>query len=242
LLDFFDEITIEKTTDKKITRLSGNEDILESDDLMIKAALLLQKTTNSNFGAKISINKKIPTGGGLGGGSSNAATVLTALNDLWETKLTNAELQKLGVKLGADVPIFILGKHAFASGIGEKLTPVDLPEYYYLVLCPDCHTSTAKIFSHSLLTTSLKQGKIPTFLQATNLSNDCLKAATKVNPEINDSLDYLNSTIGRIGVAKLTGTGSCVFAIFKNKVDCEVAFKNLTCKKTNAFIAKSLKV
>lgn len=253
LIDLYDEISIEKTTDGIIKRISGNESIDECSDLLIKAAKLLQQKTNSKFGANISIKKRIPTGGGLGGGSSNAATVLTALNTLWNTKLSNQKLQTIGVKLGADVPIFIFGKHAFANGIGEKLTPVEIPQKYYLVLCPNCHTSTAKVFSHFALTKSVKQGKIPTFLQAISLdssldnglngfSNDCLNPAIALSPKIKKTLDYLNSTDNRLSVAKLSGTGSCVFAVFKDKKSCEIALQNLSCKKTNAFIVKSLKV
>jgi 4-diphosphocytidyl-2-C-methyl-D-erythritol kinase len=243
LLDFYDEITIEKTTTGVISRISGNEDIAECDDLLIKAAVLLQTTTQTTFGANISIVKKIPQGGGLGGGSSNAATVLLTLNEIWQTGLSNQQLQQLGAKLGADVPIFVYGNHAFATGIGEKLTPVPIPQKYYLVVCPQCHSSTQQIFSHFALTTSLKQGKIPTFLQAIHLGNDCLDAAVNVHPEIGKSLDYLNSTKGRLSKAKLSGTGSCVFAIYQDKKSCQIALNNLhllDCKKGNAFIAKSI--
>lgn len=240
LLDLYDEITITINTTGEINRVFGNEDINFNDDLMIKAAKLLQKITGSQFGADIGIKKIIPAGGGLGGGSSNAATVLTALNSLWQTNLSNAQLQVMGKQLGADVPIFIYGTHAFATGIGENFTAIDIPKKYYLILQPDCHTSTKKIFSHFALTKSSKQCKIPTFLQAMNLSNDCLDAATIVHPEIQLALDYLNTTSGRLSSAKLSGTGSCVFAIYKDKQSCQIALHNLTCKNTNAFITQSL--
>lgn len=242
LLDFYDEITIDKTTDGKISRIAGNENIPQNEDLMIRAAKILQEKTKVGFGVNISINKKIPTGGGLGGGSSNAATVLLALNKIWQTNLSNQELQKLGLKLGADVPVFVSQKTSFATGIGEKLTPINLPQHYYLILCPSVHTSTKKIFSHFALTRSLKQGKIPSFLQAIDLKNDCINAVLQndISGLIKKSLNYLNSTKNIIGSAKLSGTGSCVFAIFDNFIDVEIALNNHSCKDTNAFIAKSI--
>lgn len=240
LLDLCDELTITKTTDGTISRTHGNEDIPECVDLSIKAAYLLQKTTQTSYGARIGINKNIPVGGGLGGGSSNAATVLMALNTLWQTQLNTTELQKIGVQLGADVPIFLTKTHAFATGIGEKITPMKVEQKYYLILSPNDRCSTAKIFSHIALTSTPKQGKIPNFLQAISFSNDCLEAAIDESPIIKELMDFLNLTKGKISPAKLSGTGSCVFAIYENKKLAEIALKNLSCKKTNTFITKSI--
>ena len=154
LLDFYDEIDFSLRDDGKINRISGNEDILISNDLMIKSAKKLKQYRQTNCGVDIKIIKKIPAGGGLGGGSSNAATTLIALNKLWNLGLTNTELISIGKDIGADVPVFIEGRSAWAEGIGEILTPLNLPEYFYLVVSINKQISTREIFSHKALTMS----------------------------------------------------------------------------------------
>ena len=239
LLDFYDEIDFSLRNDGKINRTSGNEDILISDDLMIKSAKKLKQYRRTNFGVDIKIIKKIPTGGGLGGGSSNAATTLVALNKLWNLKLTNTELISIGKDIGADVPIFIEGRSSWAEGIGEILTPLNLPEYFYLVVSINKQISTREIFSHKALTMSPLQRKITDFSLVSNPHNDCLDAAIDLESEIKDALMYLNSTRKHVDEARMTGSGSCVFVAFENESDALIANKELPSKWVG-FVAKAI--
>jgi 4-diphosphocytidyl-2-C-methyl-D-erythritol kinase len=239
LLDFYDEIDFSLRNDGKINRTSGNEDILISDDLMIKSAKKLKKYSATNFGVDIKIIKRIPTGGGLGGGSSNAATTLVTLNKLWNLKLTNTELISIGKDIGADVPIFIEGRSSWAEGIGEILTPLNLPEYYYLVVSINKQISTREIFSHKALTMSPLQRKITDFSLVSNPHNDCLDAAIDLESEIKDALMYLNSTRKHVDEARMTGSGSCVFVAFENESDALIANKELPSKWVG-FVAKAI--
>jgi len=152
LLDYYDELSFNLRQDGVIVRTSGNEGVPQNQDLIIKAANELRHATGTNLGANISVVKNIPAGGGLGGGSSNAATTLIALNQLWGTGYSKQQLSTIGLSLGADVPIFIAGHSAWAEGVGEHLTPVEIPQPWYLVITPDCQVSTAEIFSNSQLT------------------------------------------------------------------------------------------
>ena len=239
LLDFYDEIDFSLRNDGKINRTSGNEDILINDDLIIKSAKKLKQYRQTNFGVDIKIIKKIPTGGGLGGGSSNAATTLIALNKLWNLKLTNTELISIGKDIGADVPIFIEGRSSWAEGIGEILTPLNLPEYYYLVVSINKQISTREIFSHKALTMSPLQRKITDFSLVSNPHNDCLDAAIDLESEIKDALMYLNSTRKHVDEARMTGSGSCVFVAFENESDALIANKELPSKWVG-FVAKAI--
>ena len=239
LLDFYDEIDFSLRDDGKINRISGNEDILISDDLMIKSAKKLKQYRRTNFGVDIKILKKIPKGGGLGGGSSNAATTLIALNKLWNLKLTNAELISIGKDIGADVPVFIEGRSSWAEGIGEILTPLNLPEYFYLVVSINKQISTREIFSHKALTMSPLQRKITDFSLVSNPHNDCLDAAIDLNSEIKDALMHLNSTRKHVDEARMTGSGSCVFVAFENESDALIAKEELPSKWVG-FVAKAI--
>ena len=239
LLDFYDEIDFSLRNDGKINRTSGNEDILINDDLIIKSAKKLKQYRQTNFGVDIKIIKKIPTGGGLGGGSSNAATTLIALNKLWNLKLTNTELISIGKDIGADVPIFIEGRSSWAEGIGDILTPLNLPEYYYLVVSINNQISTSEIFSHKALTMSPLQRKITDFSLVSNPHNDCLDAAIDLESEIKDALMYLNSTRKHVDEARMTGSGSCVFVAFENESDALIANKELPSKWVG-FVAKAI--
>ena len=239
LLDFYDVIDFSLRNDGKINRTSGNEDILINDDLIIKSAKKLKQYRQTNFGVDIKIIKKIPTGGGLGGGSSNAATTLIALNKLWNLKLTNTELISIGKDIGADVPIFIEGRSSWAEGIGEILTPLNLPEYYYLVVSINKQISTREIFSHKALTMSPLQRKITDFSLVSNPHNDCLDAAIDLESEIKDALMYLNSTKKHVDEARMTGSGSCVFVAFENESDALIANKELPSKWVG-FVAKAI--
>ena len=239
LLDFYDEIDFSLRDDGKINRISGNEDILISNDLMIKSAKKLKQYRRTNCGVDIKILKKIPTGGGLGGGSSNAATTLIALNKLWGLKLTNTELISIGKDIGADVPVFIEGRSSWAEGIGEILTPLNLPEYFYLVVSINKQISTREIFSHKALTMSPLQRKITDFSLVSNPHNDCLDAAIDLNSEIKDALMHLNSTRKHVDEARMTGSGSCVFVAFENESDALIAKDELPSKWVG-FVAKAI--
>ena len=239
LLDFYDELTLATTDDGTIKRLSGNEQVSPEQDLIVRAAKLLQKTTQTSLGVNISILKRIPAGGGLGGGSSDAATTLVALNQLWKTKLSQSELMQLGLSLGADVPIFINAKSAWAEGVGEILSPIKTPNHVFLVVFVNQHTSTQEIFSHKALTMSPMIGKISDFSELTNTHNDCLQAAIAQTDGIRFALKQLDLCSNLIGQARMSGTGSCVFAEFANEKDALVALKKMP-KKWMSFTAKAI--
>ncbi|WP_429945890.1 4-(cytidine 5'-diphospho)-2-C-methyl-D-erythritol kinase [Bibersteinia trehalosi] len=219
-LDFGDEIEIEITTQSEIKLLNAVEGVATEENLIYRAAKLLQKQTACSQGAKISVNKKLPMGAGLGGGSSNAATVLVALNHLWQTQLSLEQLAELGLSLGADVPIFVHGFAAFAEGVGEKLTPCKIPEKWYLVLKPDVAISTAAIFSHPDLPRNTPKRTLTVLLQSPWL-NDCEKIVKDLYPEVDECLSWLI----KYAPARLTGTGACVFAEFDCKDDALAAFQ-----------------
>nr|WP_090715331.1 4-(cytidine 5'-diphospho)-2-C-methyl-D-erythritol kinase [Bathymodiolus thermophilus thioautotrophic gill symbiont] len=239
LLDYYDELTISIRQDGIIARTNGNEDIPEQQDLIIKAAQALQKATGTTNGADISVVKNIPTGGGLGGGSSNAATTLIALNTLWGTKLSKQQLAEIGLALGADVPIFIAGHSAWAEGVGDILTPMNLPKHYFLVVSINKQLSTKEIFSHKALTISPTIGKIHPFSELINPHNDCLEVATELEGEILEALVHLKLSKNHLYQPRMTGTGSCAFVEFKHEKDALVALNNLP-SKWSGFVALAL--
>ncbi len=239
LLDFYDEINFNLRDDGKINRTSGNEDIPLANDLMIKSAKKLQQFSRTNFGVDIAIIKKIPMGGGLGGGSSNAATTLIALNHLWGLDLTKKQLAAIGKDIGADVPVFIEGQSSWAEGIGEILYPVNLLKYFYLVVSINKHISTQEIFSHKALTMTPVQRKMSDFSLVSNPHNDCLNAAIDLESEIIEALRHLDSTQNHIDIARMTGSGSCVFVAFENENDALIAKKELP-SKWFGFVAQSI--
>lgn len=182
-------------------------------DLTVRAARLLQRETGCTQGVTISVDKRLPMGGGLGGGSSDAATTLVALNHLWGLGLDSQRLQTLGLALGADVPVFVKGVAAWAEGVGEVLTPMALPEPWFVVLAPDCHVATGKVFSAQNLTRSRDPIKIADF-PAVWQANDCLDVVSDLYPPVKAALHDL----GRFSaLPKLTGTGACVFAAFDDE-------------------------
>jgi len=227
-INLFDEIEIEKTLDGFIKRISGNESIPESSDIMIKAAHLLKNLASEEMGCRIKIRKQIPMGGGLGGGSSNAATILIALNHLWNLNLSKDQMKSIAIELGADVPIFIEGRNSLATGVGENLFPVELDDdFYFVVLNIKKNVSTQEIFNHEALTFTTATEKIPDLLKKTSRRNDCLHAAIETEPEIARALAYLNSQNSIFEEAQMTGTGSSVFARFDNKKGALDAVKDL---------------
>ncbi|MFV0276767.1 MAG: 4-(cytidine 5'-diphospho)-2-C-methyl-D-erythritol kinase, partial [Parahaliea sp.] len=179
-----------------------------------RAARRLQRQTQQaeRCGVDIHIDKRIPTGGGLGGGSSNAATTLLALNHLWQLGLDSAELQAIGLSLGADVPVFVGGHSAWAEGIGERLTAVDLPPQWFLVIHPGCHVTTGDIFSDRELTRNSPAITMAAFFQGGS-RNDCRPVVAKRYPEVAKALNWL----AKFGDSRLTGTGACVFAGFDSE-------------------------
>lgn len=207
LLDWGDTLDFELREDGAVRRLNDVPGIPESADLVIRAAHLLQAETGCNSGADITLHKVLPSGGGLGGGSSDAATTLIALNRLWNTGLKRNELAALGLRLGADVPFFIGGTDAFVEGIGEVLTPVELPPAYYVVVAPGVQVPTLEIFRSPDLTRNTEPIRIADFaFRATR--NDLQPVACRLHPEIAAAVEWLE----RFAPARMTGSGACVFA------------------------------
>lgn len=238
LLDFGDELTITCTNTSEITIEPHIDGLPTHENLIYKAAKLLQNQQNSQslLGAHIHLTKKLPMGGGIGGGSSNAATTLLALNTLWQTRLTIGELAELGRQLGADVPVFVRGHSAWAEGVGEQISPISLPKKWFLVLTPDCHVSTAQIFSHKELTRGTSAITVAAFLERGG-KNDCQTLVEKLFPQVRDAVDWLS----HYAYAQLTGTGACIFASFDSKSD---AFDVFSKKPNNlhGFIAQGINV
>lgn len=208
LLDIGDELDFVKTDDGRITLTCQDETLGNPEDnLVMQAARLLQRHTQSHWGAEITLYKRLPAGAGLGGGSSDAATTLLGLNHLWQTGISPTELASLGLTLGADVPVFVHGHSAWAEGVGEKLTPATLPESYFVLLSPACHVNTGEIFSHQQLTRDSSPIKMAAFL-AGQSRNDCEILVRRLYPEVDAAIHWLS----QFGPARLTGTGSSLFA------------------------------
>jgi 4-diphosphocytidyl-2-C-methyl-D-erythritol kinase len=209
-VDLCDDIHIGVRTDGRIRRVRGAAGVPDEADLCVRAARALQAVSGSPLGADIDVVKRIPMGAGLGGGSSDAATCLVALNRLWGLGLPTDTLASLGLKLGADVPVFVHGRTAWAEGVGEKLTPLYPPdspdELNYLIIKPNVSVSTAEVFQDPELTRNTPRITIHGFL-ASGGKNDCVSVVRRRHPEVARALDWLS----RFGTARLTGTGACVF-------------------------------
>ena len=239
LLDYGDEIIFSLRNDGEINRIYGNETISPEKDLILRSANTLKKYSKTLSGVDIGVIKKIPTGGGLGGGSSNAATVLIALNDLWNLNLPKRELLDISQTLGADVPVFVNGHSAWAEGKGDILTSINLPRFFYLVVSINKHISTQEIFTNKALTMSPVQRKISDFSLVSNPHNDCLDAAIELEGEIQQALNHLDSTENHLGVARMTGSGCCVFIAFENKEDAVLANEKLP-SQWSGFVAQAI--
>jgi 4-diphosphocytidyl-2-C-methyl-D-erythritol kinase len=215
LLDHGDLLHFSVREDGAIHRTTEVAGVPEASDLIVRAAQLLKAATGSRLGADIAIDKCLPMGGGLGGGSSDAATTLIALNHLWNTGLSRAKLMSLGVQLGADVPFFIFGRNAFAEGIGEALAPVVTPECWYVVIEPGVSVPTPAIFSDPDLTRDTKPVRITDFPQAPFGfgKNDLQVVATKLFPPVAEAIEWLR----QYGDARMTGSGACVFCAFSQE-------------------------
>jgi 4-diphosphocytidyl-2-C-methyl-D-erythritol kinase len=211
-LEYGDELEFEVRDDGQILRSEGPAGVPAESDLAVRAARLLQERSGTRLGAGIKLRKRLPLQAGLGGGSSDAATTLLALDRLWGTGLGRQHLAALGLELGADVPVFIGGEAAWAEGIGELLTPVDLPEPWYVVLQPDCRVATREIFQAPELTRNSAPIKIARF-RSGECRNDFEPVVRSRYPQVSEALDWL----GDHAQAHLTGSGACVFAAFADE-------------------------
>lgn len=234
LIDLADELTFGLREDGEIQRLDGPPSVPAEMDLAVRAARQLQAAANSRRGVDILIRKRIPIQGGLGGGSSDAATTLVALNELWGVHLPVGKLAGIGRELGADVALFIHGHSAWGEGVGERLTPMELPLRHYAVVFPGIGVSTAEVFQASELTRNSPSLTIRGFLQAGG-RNDCASVVTGRYPEVAAALAWL----ARRGDARLTGTGSCVFAGFAERAEAAAALLDLP-GGWSGFVAKGL--
>lgn len=231
-IDRCDWITLRRRSDGQVRLLTPLPGVPAEQDLTIKAAQLLRQTADVRYGVDIEIEKNLPMGGGLGGGSSDAATSLLGLNVLWQAGLSLPDLMALGLRLGADVPVFVNGRSAWAEGVGEVLTPLEPLEPWYVVVVPRCHVATAQIFSAPGLTRNHKPIKIADFL-AGQQENHCLPVVSELYPEVEAAL----SSLGRFASARLTGTGACVFAAFSDEVDARAA-AGVLASEWSVFVAR----
>ncbi|PKG99175.1 4-(cytidine 5'-diphospho)-2-C-methyl-D-erythritol kinase [Paraglaciecola sp. MB-3u-78] len=243
ILDYGDELAFDINSSDKITLGDPIAGVADVDNLIIKAALLLKETAlkqstpdilSQGLGCHIHLRKCLPMGGGIGGGSSNAATTLLVLNKLWDCHLSDTKLATLGLTLGADVPIFIQGKTAFAEGVGEKLEPVSLPAKTYLVLFPDSHVSTAEIFSLPNLPRNTAKINFSDYSFA-NTHNDCQELVCERDPNVAKALHWLLE----YAPSRMTGTGSCVFAMFDHRQEA-LNVQALLPKGSTSFVANGV--
>jgi 4-diphosphocytidyl-2-C-methyl-D-erythritol kinase len=242
LLDFYDTLHIKVTKTAEIKRTNNISGVPANQCLCALAASALQQYTGCQLGVEYKIDKRIPMGGGLGGGSSDAATMLLALNQLWQLNLSRSELMQIGLKLGADVPVFIFGQNAWAEGVGEQLSAIDLEPSHYVVLTPQVHVSTAQVFANSALTRDTKPLKIADFSRGLNLGsnsslfkNDLEAVVCEEYPAVASTLEWLKP----YGEAKMSGSGASVFVAVNSKQKAE----ELLAKKpenTTGFVAKGL--
>lgn len=233
-LDHGDNIDIKVTNNEDINLLTPINGVANDDNLIVKAAKALQREANVQQGAQIKIDKRLPMGGGLGGGSSDAATVLVALNYMWQAQLSLQELANIGLTLGADVPVFVHGFAAFAKGVGEQLTPLTPETYYYLVSKPNVSISTQAVFTSPDLTRNTPPLKLDQ-LDIKNCHNDCQKLVIKQYPEVANLLAWLVE----YAPSQMTGTGACIFSRFETKEQAERIQKMLP-EQISSFVAKGV--
>ena len=235
LIDLCDWMEFTQTEDQAI-HIEGLDSVDQEQNLIYKALQMLKPFAQADqLGLNIRIEKNIPMGAGLGGGSSNAATTLIIANKIWQCGLTIDQLADLGVKLGADVPIFVHGKNAWAEGIGEHLTFIDLDQKQYIVLKPDCFISTQLLFSQKSLTRDTKTSKFCAYQETpSDFGNNFEPLARSLYPEVNEAMQYLD----QFGVAKLTGTGACVFVEVTEDMNLDEILANSPCK---SYLVNSLK-
>lgn len=242
-IDLSDTLHFTPRGDGEVRRVNALDGVPPEQDLCVRAARLLQHETGCKQGVDIELEKRIPMGGGLGGGSSDAATTLLALNRLWELGLSRERLMQLGLSLGADVPVFVYGENAFAEGVGEQLQSYPLAEAWYVVLCPPVHVPTAQIFTHPELTRdtismtmrALPKGQDFRAGRQPGLNNDLQAVACKLYPEVAEHLTWL----ARFAPALMTGSGACVFAEFATEAEANAVLQQLPARM-RGFVARGL--
>ena len=226
LIDLSDWLEFTQTDDLQIS-IDGLNSVDLEHNLIYKATQILKPYAQKITGLSIRVEKNIPMGAGLGGGSSDAATTLIVVNQLWQCGLSIEQLAKLGVKLGADVPIFVYGRNAWAEGIGEQLTFIDLEQKKYIVLKPDCFISTQLLFSQKTLTRNTKTSTFCAYqLTPFNFGNNFEPLTRSLYPEVNEAMQYLD----QFGIAKLTGTGACVFTEVTSDMNIDDVLAHSPCK------------
>lgn len=218
-IDYGDTLRITLREDGRIERLNPLPGVPAESDLIVRAARLLQTATGCRLGAELDLEKRLPMGGGLGGGSSDAATTLIALDHLWGCGLSRPELMKLGLQLGADVPVFVFGENAWAEGVGEELAPIALPPAWYVVLVPPAHVATAEIFQAPELTRNTPPITIAAFSRG-QVRNDLEPVVTARYPAVAEHLKWL----GQHAPARMTGSGACVFTAFETEQAARAVF------------------
>ena len=234
LIDLQDWLEFRPKNDDTSISIEGINTVDLEQNLIYKAIQILKPYAQKETGLSISVEKNIPMGAGLGGGSSNAATTLIVVNQLWQCGLSLEQLAELGVKLGADVPIFVHGRNAWAEGIGEHLTFIDLDQKQYIVLKPDCFISTQLLFSQKTLTRNTKTSTFCAYqLKPFNFGNNFEPLARSLYPEVNEAMQYLD----QFGIAKLTGTGACVFTEVTSDMNIDEILAHSPCK---AYLVNSL--
>ena len=234
LLDYGDQLNFSVTKQPDIHLSSTIKGVATEDNLVYKAAVALKQATQCPWGCEIQLDKKLPMGAGLGGGSSNAATTLVGLNRLWQCNLSLDQLADIGCDLGADIPVFIKGASAFAEGIGDKLTPISLDEFWYLVVTPKIKVTTEQIFCHSELTRNAPAIKIRA-LSEELYRNDCQSVVETLFPEVTQVLDWLKC----YGNPIMTGTGASVYCRFDSEKEATQVLKNVP-NSWNAFVARGV--
>ncbi len=235
LLNYGDTLSFTPNTDSRISLQPELPGVAFEQNLIIKAVRALAPFKPVNAGVDIQLEKRLPMGGGIGGGSSNAATTLVALNHLWNCNLSKAQLQSIGLTLGADVPVFINAQTAWAEGVGEQLLPVKTPAKWFLVVQPDCHVSTAEIFSNKDLTRDTSAIKVAAFLERGG-KNDCEALVKSLYPPVNEAVTWLQKFDRN---AKMTGTGACVFASFESVEEAQQVQAQLP-KHLPGFVAQGV--
>lgn len=233
-IDFGDTLAFRVRKDGAIARTTEVAGVPAEGDLALRAARLLQRSAGTSLGADIALEKRLPLGGGLGGGSSDAATTLLVLNRLWGLGLPRARLLELALELGTDVPVFVFGDNAFGEGVGERLSPIALPPAWYVVLIPPVTVPTARIFAHPQLIRDSKTITLQSF-SAAQAGNDLQPPVCREYPEVARHLDWLK----QFGSAQLTGSGACVFAGFADEAAARRTLAQLP-RNMTGFVARGL--
>lgn len=241
LLEFGDQLQLQANRSGQIRLSPAIAGVANDDNLIVKAARALQHATDCSLGADITLDKVLPMGGGLGGGSSNAATTLVGLNHLWQTGLSLDQLAEIGLALGADVPVFVKGENSWAEGVGEQLSGIATPDAWYVVLTPEVAVNTGQIFQHPALTRDTPLIKMRAFSSAeldTATRNDCQALVTELYPDVQHTLDWLSQHSDN---ARMTGTGASVFARFDSEAAANKVLEKKP-KKHFGFATKSANI